>query len=226
MTPELVCKYCGKQYKQEQAFLNHTCREQQRLFETKTPIGQLAFLCYEMWTIDRRRVPPTLELFMTSRFYSSFVEFARFTKRVQLPRIDLFIKLMVNKQYPPTLWRLDDVYLDYLMYLDYQLTPLEQVTYSVSTIDDISYQMGVDTSKFFDYITVDEIIDLVRARRLTPWFLFGSDRFKALLLSNQMTNDQQTILEALIQPAYWAEKMKADPSTVHQVKDIAKSLGL
>jgi hypothetical protein len=226
MDLRFVCQFCGKRYQREQAYLDHECKERQRSEEIKTPIGQLGFMFYCQWMREQRRLAPPVDTFVESKYYRTFITFAKFTKRVQLPRPEKFIWLMVQKQWPPVLWTADAVYVEYLEYLDYKVPPMEQVQYSVQTICDITEQMNVDTAVFFEYLSVNEVIDLVRVRRLSPWLLLASTKFKQLLQSPKMTVEQRIVLETLIRPDFWATRMRAAGDVIKSIKEITTALGI
>ena len=174
------CRYCAKSFAREDRYLDHECKLMKRDEEFKTPIGQAAWSFYQHWLTIQRRMVPASESFLSSKYYNSFVKFARFVHQVQLPDTDLFIKLMKDKDISPVMWCMDDIYASYLEHLDRTVPPLKQSEISVNTLLEYADNHQIDVSKVFEIMTGSEIIDLLAKRKLSPWLLLFSAKFGAL----------------------------------------------
>lgn len=219
-----TCKFCHKIYIREQAYMNHECKRMKRFKELKTPIGQTAWHYYQNWMREQNRMPPSADAFMESKLFRTFVNFTIFSQKVSLPLPNKFIWLMKVKNYPPTMWMMDEVYAQYLTFIDTKMPPVDQAKTSITTILDYADLHNIDPSDVFTTINPNELIHLVRTRKLSPWLLLVSKRFTKFY--NTINEEQQLILETLIQPDIWTEKFAAHLSDVNIIKAYVGELGI
>lgn len=219
------CKYCRAVFVREDRYLVHKCKEMKRVQEFQTPVGQTAWQYYQLWLRKQKRMAPKPDSFLTSKYYRTFVNFAKFAKAADLPSVEKFIWLMIEKDWPPTLWTNDEVYTQYLEFLDYKTTPMEQVKTSIETLVNYSNKNEIDISEAFKKMQPTEVIHLVRTRRLSPWLLLFCQTFKQMF-RERVSNEQKIILETLIRPDYWAEKFEDNLKTVDKIKQCVKELQL
>lgn len=223
--PLFKCKYCGRQFQREHNYLAHKCKEMKRDEEMRTPQGQAALNYYQLWMRTMKRNPPNAAAFITSRYYRTFMNFVEFTRRVDLPKPEKFISLMVQKDYPPTIWTNDEVYTTYLEFLDRKTSPIDQATLSIETLVGLADKHDIDLSDVFTVITVQDIIHLLRTRRLSAWLLLFSNKFK-YIFANNTTTEQRMVIENLIRPDYWGDKLADHPQDVETIKMLVKEMGI
>jgi hypothetical protein len=172
-----------------------------------------------------KKMPPRADAFLTSRYFRTFINVATFFKRVNLPKPEKFIWLMVEKNFPPTMWMLDDAYALYMEFLEYRTAPLEQVQISIDTLFKIADAEGVDVSDVFTKIHPNDLIQLIRARRVSPWLLLLSKKFRQYYV-DKVSPEQRIILETLIRPDSWAERFEKHSATVTDIKQCIQELNL
>lgn len=224
ITTKYVCKYCHRNFVREHAYMDHECKQMKRENEIKSPNGQAAWHYYQTWMKHKKRMPPPASAFMTSKYFRTFINFAQFVKKVQLPLPDKFIWLMVKRDYPPTMWLNDEVYSQYLDFVDAKMPPIEQAKTSISTILDYADSHDIDVSAVFERINPNELIHLVRLRKLSPWLLLVSKKFAKMYVN--LNEEQQTILETLIKPDVWAEKKEKHKQDIDMIKVYVGELGI
>lgn len=193
--------------------------------ELQTPQGQAALNYYQLWMRTEKRNPPSAAAFMTSRFYRTFMNFVEFSKRVDLPKPEKFIWLMVQKKYSPTMWATDDAYTTYLEFLDRKTSPMEQVALSIDTLLAIVDKQGIESSEVFNALSVQDIIHMLRTRRLSPWLLLRSKKFKQLYTTST-TMDQRLVIDNLIRPEYWGDKLNDHANEVASIDKIVAEMGI
>jgi hypothetical protein len=194
--------------------------------EFRTLNGQRAWNFYQKWMKAYRRQVPRSDAFLHSKFYKPFVRFAEFAKKVNLPDIDSFIWLMRDEDISPVLWTNDQVYVKYLEFLDRQADPYKRADLTVKTLLQIADAAQCDVSEVFDdVITVSELVQLLRERRLSPWILLRSKKFKHFLIS-KASPEELIIIEATIRAPYWKEKFEKHPDVVQNMDLIVKELNL
>lgn len=216
------CPYCHKQYVREDAYLKHKCKQMIRADEIKTVTGQVAYSHYGKWMKLNRRKTPNIEVFTTSRFYTAFIKFVEYAKRVSIVDVDVFIQLMVERDLSPTLWTNDRVYVLYLEYLDRRIGPIRHATNTINTFFKIADAAGCSVSDIFDAIHPGEVTQLIRQRRLSPWLLLHSKRF--MLAFSKYSPEQRSVIEDLIRPVFWKLRFQKHPETVTIMKRYIEEL--
>lgn len=219
------CRFCGTKFQTESRFLKHRCKQMIRDEEFRTPVGQSAWLYYQNWMKAYRRQIPKASAFLHSKFYNSFVRFAKFVKQVNLPDIDLFIWLMKEKDISPTLWVNDQVYSIYLEFIDHKGDPLKQTQITINTIFDIADAAECEPSEVFGILTPAEVIHFLRTRRMSPWVLLHSDRFMDFFV-HQVSPEERIIMGTIIRPEFWSEKFANNPEAVNAIKKYISELNL
>jgi hypothetical protein len=67
-------------------------------------------------------------------------------------------------------------------------------------------------------------MELIRQRKLTPWILMKSARFKQLLVRG--SEEEVAIFQNLIRPPYWRYKFDKSPETVEIMEQLVASFNL
>jgi len=222
---DFQCKFCHRGFVIESRFLAHRCKKMIRAEEIKTPIGQAAWSYYQKWMKAYRRMVPPIKSFLNSKKYVSFVKFAKFVQKTQIPDTNAFIWLMKEKDIDPTIWTNDQVYSQYIEFLDRRASPYNQAKLTVTTLYKVADAADVEVPDLFDFLESNEVIQLFRQRRLSPWLMLHSSKFRKFFVS-KLSNEQQIILETIIRPRYWSEKFKNNPKAVEDMKKYIRELNL
>lgn len=209
----------------EMRFLQHQCKQMKREEEFKTPTGQTAWHYYTLWMRNMKRLPPPAGSFLTSKYFRTFINFVKFSKKVELPRVEKFIWLMVQKEYPPTIWMNDEVYAIFLEFLDRQIPGIDNATLSIQTLMAYCDKHEVQLHEVFTHIPIQEIIHLLHVRKLSPWLLLFSKTFKQAYVQ-RTSPEQKIVLENLIRPEYWPDKMAESPEQVTKIKMLVSEMGI
>jgi len=221
-----TCDFCGQHFKTEKGFFRHKCKQMKREEDFKSIEGQAAFAYYRKWiALKHHNKNASPSAFKTSAYFVSFVKFYELVRITQIPSTDIYIKLMVRKKIEPKLWYLEASYHIYLEYITYQLSLDQIYEITIKTLLDCASAAEVNTSKVFDILTVNDVIQLFRQRRLSPWVLLKSQKF-AKFVKFRATPEERTILSAIIKPDHWAKKYKKNPKQTKIVKNRLSEMGL
>ena len=218
------CDYCNKSYIREAFFLKHKCKERQRIEDFKSITGKSAWQYYKLWMKSHNRPSPNPNSFLSSQYFNTFLKFAKFVKQVKLPNVDVFIRLMGQKDYPPVMWTMDETYQRYLEYLDFQISPDKMAATTIKQLWDIAELCEVDIGDVFNEVTGNDVIQLLRQRRLSPWILLQSSKFTKFYANTSL--EERIIIETLILPAHWMEQFKKKPEIVEKMKKLVLELNL
>ena len=220
-----VCKHCHKYFVREHSYLEHKCTQMKRIEELSTPLGQSALSYYQTWFKTMKKIPPTAEVFLTSTYYRTFNNFAAFVRKVNLPNPNSFIGLMVLKNFQPTMWMLDATYAIYMDYLEYSTPPMERVQVSITTLLRYSERHDIDIEDKFDKLHPSELIAMIRERRVSPWLLLNSKKFKHFFIDTA-SKEQQMIIESLIRLESWSKRLANNPDINQKIKYYVQELNL
>ncbi len=218
------CKYCGTRYVRETAFLAHECEPMRRVELMKTMVGQRAYSIYCKWLSEKHGKPPSVQTFMDSRFFKSFVEVAKFVKAVKITEIDVFIRMAIEDDLPPNMWVQDVVYSRFLQYMMQKVSAREQMRITVNTVCELADIFECDTGDVFSFMSPGELAQIIRERKMSPWILMFSKKFKSYLVES--SPDVQAMFNELIRPMYWKMKFDKAPKDVAYAKEVVKEMAL
>ena len=132
---------------------------------------------------------------------------------------------MNEKDISPTIWTNDQVYAMYLEFLDRQCDPHQMAQITINTLFEVCEAAECDVSELFDVLTANEVIHLLRQRRLSPWVLLLSPRFVEFY-GKKVSSEERMAIESIIRPSYWKTKFSKNPDTVKQMRKYVAELGL
>jgi hypothetical protein len=222
--PVYECTWCKKNYTREKAFMEHKCPVRARMEQLRSPLGQAAYMFYAKWMHASKRAIPEQATFMTSKFYESFIRFAKFNKALQLPSTELYVQVMMQKDIPPNLWTDDRAYSIYLEHMEYHIDPKLSIIMTSESLAKLCKEYECEISDVFARVNKNDVIQLIRERKLSPWILLRSPRFHEFL--GDCSREQLAMIETLIDAPFWKKKFKADPKTTKFVGLCIQELGL
>ncbi len=223
-----TCELCEHAFASEKTFMKHRCRGRERLDELQGQIGQAAYALYAEWMRASKRSVPPIETFAHSLLYTSFVKFARHVQRVQMPNTTGFVRTMIEHgNIQPSLWCRDNVYAMYLRGYDEIVPPEQQYLSSLELLHVLATEHGVPVGGLFDALGVGIVLDLVQRRKLSPWLLISSHRFREFM-SGQDVADRDR-LEAAIQVGAMVMRIRQCSTTAEMFSlfnEVSKKEGL
>jgi len=223
--PNYRCTYCEKTFVYETSFLKHKCEMMLRQDEIKTPLGQAAWLYYQKWMKLHKKSVTHIEQFVKSkRYFRTFIKFAEFSEKVHLADMDAFIRMTRDRKYPPTIWTTDEVYLQYLEYLDHTSSPIELAEKTLIFIKQIAQVLECTPEEAFNQLQPGDVMQFIRDRRFTPWILLRSKKFKEYLLS--LDQDERNQFTNLMKPKYWKYKFEQNPELVQWMDTKVRELNI
>lgn len=185
------CEFCSRDFARETMFMKHRCPERERIDELRSPIGQSAYAYYGMWMKLKKRGVPTIERFGESRMYSAFLKFAEYAARTYLPTPQRFIQFMIELDVSPVLWCRDTMRAAYIEKYDEQHSPTDQVLDSIELCRELAENLEVPIERIFEELPHRTLLEHVRRRRLSPWFLLASSKFRQHLMTRSSEERRQ-----------------------------------
>jgi len=219
------CNHCSTSFVHEDRYLKHKCKQMQRKEDLETPLGQAAWLYYQYWMKANHRFVPEVKSFLHSKFFSPFMRFAKFVKEVRIPDPELYIELMIELDMMPAMWTSDIIYVAYIEYLDKKIPPIRNAKITIETLFNLAEDMKCDITEIFNHLDPHEVIQLIRQRKISPWLLLRSRKFNEFY-HNRLTKDNRMLLETIVIPKRWAEKLKNSAEDVKKIDQFVEALGL
>lgn len=223
--PFFECEFCGKKLVKKEAFDRHECEKLKRFKLCKTKKGLNAFEDYKYWLSRKGRTVKKLQTFMDSKFFNSFVEFQSFAADKGIPDKKLYMNFMTDYGLSPMLWRTENIYQKFIEYYDSETSPEFKAKLSLKTMMKLSNILECDIADVFDNLLPSEVARLIYERRLSPWLLLFSKRFKQYL---HMLSDpsQHLMITTLIDPMEWQQRFRKEKEAVKKIKAIVSELDL
>ena len=218
------CSFCDTGFVNEDRYIKHHCKQMKRDEEIRTPVGMAALNYYKLWMTGKKRITPNAEQFLKSKLYTSFVKFAKFAVKAGIPNIEQYIKFMIRQDVDPVIWTNDAMYGNYLQYLDRGSDPYKQADATVVFIEKIADALECSTEEIFDLLTPTDVIVMLQQRRLSPWILLHSSKFREFL--EKAPTDQRIQILSIVKPRAWAQRRKDNPKVVNIMKEIVRELKL
>lgn len=218
------CQYCDTGFVNEDRYIRHRCKQMDRHEEIQTPIGLSALSHYRTWMTVKKRTAPNAEQFLNSKLYTTFVKFTKFAQATGIPNTEQYIKYMVRQDVSPTIWTNDQIYGEYLRWLDKGADPYKQASTTVEFILKVADALDCDPGEMFDNLTANDVIVMLQQRRLSPWILLHSRKFLQFL-ENSPTEQRLQIM-SIVKPDTWKQRRADKPEVVADMKLYVRELNL
>lgn len=219
-----VCEYCSRVFVRESAFMNHRCPDKLKLDLLKSADGQNAFAYYNLWMKEQGRSEQSIETFIESRLFSTFIKFAQYTRRTNLPKVGDYIRFMVQQKLSPTMWTSDALYSAYLQKYDSIIPPEQQFTQSAEELHQLAIDLGVKLPRIFEALGPADLINLIRRRKLSFWFLLASSKFRSYMLS--LPAEDRERIAAAINIGAANNRIQSERELFKEFSEATKELGL
>lgn len=221
------CSFCRKKFRRENAFIKHRCEKMKRDEALRTPQGQAALSYYRKWLNYQQKRVPDDRAFINSSSYNAFMRFAEFVKKSEMPTPEEFIRLMLKKNFQPSMWLINEVHSIYMEHLDNNVPPKQLANITMATLCDLADYYDCEIGDVFRYAYPGEVIDLIKKRKLSPWVLLKSSKFMAYLGKIHKSHPEHfNHLSVLIRTPYWKKKFQNDPDSLRTMEIIVKETNL
>lgn len=223
---ELVCKHCLKEFKTQAKFEQHKCKQMKRVEDAATPTGIAAFEYFREWMGAQRRTRPTHSMFLHSRHFQQFLDFVEFAQTIHLTEPKCFIHWCVKRKYTPDMWCTSEIYGRYLEYLDAldETDVNRRLESSAKMLIKLAKTLDCEVPDVFEHIHPNDIALLIQTRKISPWLLLRSAKFKKFLLG--CSEEEQQVITNLVRPEYWATRMQQNRAAVQFATQVAQTLQL
>ena len=219
------CDFCEAQFITQDTFEAHSCRQRERMQELSTSTGVLAYKHYSLWFKKRKLLIPNKESFVVSRYYKTFFSFTKFTKKMGVPDVDLYIGFMARENILPQHWSNPDIYNYFLDYFDNECKVTTHLRITIKTMERLASILECKLDEVFDNLDVDDCIKLIQSRNFSPWVLLLSSKFKTFI-SDNATNEQLKLIEEVMKVNRWKTIMEKNRDKIKTTKQYIHEFNL
>lgn len=221
------CNYCNKKLSSQYAYSKHNCEKKKKVELCRTRTGMAAFYDYSYWLKQKGNNVKSIETFLSSKFFKTFIEFQGFASEKGIPDKKIFISFMVKKNISPVLWKNKMIFDAFIDHFDTTVSPMKKVKISLNTLILLSDIFECDIGEVYDHLLPSEISMLIHERKLSQWLLLLSEKFKHRLHMIDSVS-QHTMLSSVLDSDYWKIKFqdKQNKDTIDEIKQIINKLAL
>lgn len=173
-------------------------------------------------SILKRRGCKSEDSFLRSANFPHFVKLIRFARETHVPDLPLYLKIMVASERRPNTWTSDHSYRIFLETMNSKAASIQMIDISAKTIQTLAGKNEMTSPVYVFLMDVNEMLQLVRQRRLSPWVILNSDLFKRKIQA--ATPEEKEVIARLIDPDYWVVAMKSDGAALLLARKVSGAL--
>jgi hypothetical protein len=191
----------------------------------KTLRGIQGHALFVKWFDMQTRGKPSVEMFLKSKYFNAFHDFAKFIARVKMHSPESYMQIMIQKNFPPSMWCKDDTYAFYIDHVLYNMPARAQISRTVNFLTKMCEKTECDYRTLIDSMEATDILFFIRQGSISPWILMHSMKLKEIFQDPDHLDEYNT-LKSLIRPAYWKFKFSRESDMVQFAKQTVNAMGI
>lgn len=173
---------------------------------------------YELNTATKNA--KTVEEFIDSQYYKSFIKFAR--KLMDLRPVDQarFVDYVFRNGIKDRDWCRDAVYEAYIVDLLAKEPADRGLERSIQTMEEWGEKVGMPFNEFFAKVAPPEATHLIKMGKISPWVLYlapGAD-----LLWGRLSDEQVEIIASVINSKVWFTRFSIKKDDCNFIREICR----
>ena len=162
----------------------------------------------------------TIEEFIESRYYKSFIKFAR--RLMDLRPVDQarFVDYVFRNGVKDRDWCKDVVYEAYIVDLLSKEPASRGLERSIRTMEQWGHDNDVPFNTFFAQVSPAEATHLVKMGKISPWVLYLAETSD--LLWDRLSDEQANIISSVVDPKLWRVKFEIKKDDCSFTRDILR----
>lgn len=218
---ENKCEFCKKVMESSDSLIKHNCQKKKRWMEKDTKINRIAYSAFERFfkiNYPKQKRKEYRE-FIDSRYYNSFITFAKYLILLENIDISVFIDYIIKNQIPLSDWNSDYVYQSYIKEKIYREDIDDAFIRSMNIIKEWANDNDLSWKDFFKDVDKDYAKKLLSTGKLSPWVVFIFDGEN--LLSRFTTSDMNDI-DFILNVETWNKKLTINKKRMKELRNISK----
>lgn len=213
------CKFCEYVFKDESERQNHSCKNYDRIKILGTVNGIASYNLFKMWRSKKKYSISGMDEFVNSRYFTVFIHLHEFMVKKSIYDSSHYIDFCISKDLLPNNWYSEDVYIEYLIFYDRTVSPIDQYKKSQEFIKRLCSIIGCSNHEVFKYLHFDEVLKMICSKNLSPWYLLLDKGFDIFYFKT-ITKDQKILMDAVIDRDLWRRKLTNSPSVIVEIKKL------
>lgn len=203
-----TCGFCKKSFTSERTLSAHMCVKKRRKIDESNVASRMGLQLfrrfYELNTPTKN--PRTFDDFIDSRYYTTFIKFARHLMDLRPVDQNRFIDFVFQNGIKDRNWCKDKVYEAYIADLLSKEPAHRGLERTIKTMNEWGEENNFPYNEFFMHVSPAEATHLIRMGRISPWVLYLAETSEHLW--NKLSDEQGDIIASIIDPNIWRAKFE------------------
>lgn len=220
------CQYCKKDFKSERTLSAHMCVKKKRMLEKETIGSRLGFFVFQRFydLTTNAKKQKTIDDFINSRYYLSFVKFGRHLADLRPIDSNAFVDYVINNGIDINDWHKDSTYFLFLKH-HMEEEPYERaIERTLFEMQKWADDNGCSICDFFRNISTFEIVNMIKSGRISPWVIYLTNSGVEML--EKFSDEQLAIISDTINSDFWKNKFLRNRDDVIFVQQTLNSFNL
>ena len=222
----MECRWCKKSFKSETTLAVHMCVKKRRFADKEMShirLGHRAFqMFYDLNTSAKH--PKTMEDFILSPYYESFVKFGRACQVNEWLQPEQFTEWLIKTGVKLKLWISDAQYDKFLKEYVKKEPGLKALERTVIYMAKWGEENNKDWQSYFVNVSPSRAVYDIRSGKVSPWVLYLSDTGGTLL--ERFNDEQVKMIQDNIDPPFWMKLFKKNKDEVAEIKETCERANL
>jgi|TARA_B110000503_G_scaffold38977_1_gene64111 hypothetical protein len=222
----MECKWCKKSFKSETTLAVHMCVKKRRFADkdmTHIRLSHRAFqMFYDLNTSAKH--PKTMEDFILSPYYESFVKFGRACQVNEWLQPEKFTEWLIKTGVKLKLWISDAQYDKFLKEYVKKEPGLRALERTIIYMAKWGEENNEAWQSYFVNVSPSRAVYDIRSGKVSPWVLYLSDTGGTLL--ERFNDEQVKMIQDNIDPPFWMKLFKKNKDEVAEIKETCERANL
>lgn len=221
-----TCEYCDKEFSKESTLFAHLCVKKQRFLDKDNKNSVVAFMAFRRFfeLSGMRKSDKSFKGFIDSVMYNDFMCFGKWINDALVINPQGYVDYLIRGNFKIKDWTKESTYQTYLKTFLFHESPMAGIERSIMCIQTWSEETNTPLESFFEAISTNRAVDLLRNGRISPWiFIICENSIKLL---NRLDVSQYKLLGDLMDSKIWTLKIKKHQAEVLECEEIIEGLGL
>jgi hypothetical protein len=215
----MECKWCKKSFKSETTLAVHMCVKKRRYADKDMSHIRLSHRAFQMFydLNTSAKLPKTMEDFIVSPYYESFVKFGRACQVNEWLHPEQFTEWLIKTGVKLKLWISDAQYDKFLKEYVKKEPCLKALERTVIYMSKWGEEHNEPWQTYFVNVSPSRAVYDIRSGKVSPWVLYLSDTGGTLL--ERFNDEQVKMIQDNIDPPFWMKLFKNNKDEVAEIKE-------
>lgn len=222
----MECKWCKKSFKSETTLAVHMCVKKRRFADKDMSHIRLSHRAFQMFydLNTSAKHPKTMEDFILSPYYESFVKFGRACQVNEWLQPEQFTEWLIKTGVKLKLWISDAQYDKFLKEYVKKEPGLKALERTIIYMAQWAKEHDEAWQTYFVNVSPSRAVYDIRSGKISPWVLYLSDTGGDLL--ERFNDEQVKMIQDNIDPPFWMKLFKKNKDEVAEIKQTCEEANL